>query len=800
MKRLMKLHKLFPVVMIFAFIISTSTLMAQRIMPIPKRYDPPTIGKMYYTDHSSFELSGEDPGNQWIVFSDRPNNPTFTNPEGTVHSNKTMNFLETFYVIDETINHIHVVKYDPTALNKKNPFKLESTAQDYGWVPKDKMMLWKSSVVNKQGFTVKALTVNKVAVLNDRSRYVKGKDQVRLFNAPDLSPKHENNNEIRLFQFLFVFKYEKDAVLIGKSENTLPGKAETHILGWVSKDVIEIWDQRVALEPSWKTAEDRRRNNIKTTIFSTETGASNFAATGTANKNNIVWDKDPYEIRMPARWKRLPMLGWKEGDEIVRTGVASDIFSTTGGETIASEELLEWEEKYNRARSKFRNINVVFVVDGTMSVAPYFSSINNALEASANLMGNDSKNKYRLGGVVYRDYPHEKCAEGDRSLHVQELTTINRVTSFFREVEAGGFCTDQDTDKPEAMYMGLYRAARMLSPHAEETNIVVLIGDTGNRLDDKKHVPADIVSLLANANCSLLAYQVNSGEDETYQHFINQTRDIILKSSQTAGKNLRGVDVKFERSGQRTFSLNYPEGSPVLGSVTFAIKGTPMQDKELEKEIVSFIQRIDRYQEEQLAEMDAIITGLGDKSVKIDARIYAFLQERMGITNPRDLEWILDYKDNFQLYLEGFTPLEYKDTELYEYVVFVNDTELAQLMNIMKSIINSGRGGTERRELLYNVFLEILATQYGQREARRMINRMSTQDIMSLLTNLPTTSTCNWPEDVRDRRKVSEQQITELIYCVEEKHQALRKILSNPEFFFRSNDIAYYWVPADWLP
>lgn len=766
-------------------LLSIEATSQNKVLTIPIHYLEPN-GKL--VDKDAIRLKSNDSRNIWTVFSDQANNQTYADPGESIPLQK-LNFLETCYVVDETETHIKLIKYNPSILGKKN--RIIGKAKELGWIRKSKMLLWSNSLVNNKRFTIKALTVNKVESLQNRESFINGKDQIRLFDSPFLLPASENNNTIRLFQFLYVFKESEKAYLIGKSEQTTIGYADTHILGWIAKDIVQIWDQRVVLEPSEGTAQARQDKKIKTTVFSTKSAAESFKNASRSQSNKVLWDRDPFGDRPEPRWKRLPVLEMK--DDIVRTGVTTDLFDEKGSIVIKSDEQIELEETYNQARDRFRNVNIVFVVDGTKSVEPYFPSITNAIRNISGSLTRDSKNTYRIGAVVYRDYPHAKCEKGDRSFHTQSLSLDpNRVASFFDRVKEAGFCTNQDRDLPEAMYMGLHKGLRMLANHPKQTNVVILIGDAGNHLKDPQIKQSELVNLMKRSAASLLAYQVTNGTDPSFIDFVDQTKNIILSVS----KSISTGNPKFQPSNKRSYSLNYPEESAIMGAVTFAELGTPMRREDLEQGIISFVKTINDYQEELLAEMDKIIRGLG--RVTLDARIWDFVKRRMGITNPRELQRIVNHDNNFQLYVDGYTPLNANGTKLYDYAIFVNNNELEGLMSTLSKIINTRSTLTKRREELHNVLVEILSTTYGKREVREIINTKTTGEIMELITNLPTQNTCPWP-NVRDK-KVTEREIDELINCVEDKYFKLQKISGNPAWFFRSNDISYYWVPASLLP
>jgi hypothetical protein len=268
-----------------------------------------------------------------------------------------MKFMEAFYVAEETEKHVHIYKYDPTVIKNPRTRAFSASAVDYGWAPKANMLLWDNSLVHPvTKFTIKALMVNKPESLRNPEKYVSQK-KLRLFNSPALASAVENDNDVRLFQFLFVFKEDKtsNSILIGKVDNFPPNSPTTYILGWLSKDMVQIWEQRLAIEPNWeeKAVEERLRHNIKASVFDTEGSARALGTGSSISSDQVLWNKDLYKERYPPNWKRLPVLNTLS-DNLVRTGIVTDIFDKNGEVVIKSDDYLKINKNHNEVRDNFQ--------------------------------------------------------------------------------------------------------------------------------------------------------------------------------------------------------------------------------------------------------------------------------------------------------------------------------------------------------------------------------------------------------------------------------------------------------------
>jgi len=791
------------------FLVLPASGIAQNIMKKPLLYINPT-GVILCDSRIASEYD------RWIVYSDRDNNPTYSSKNGN-EVLKKINFMEAFWVVDEDGSNrpdcgegrVHIYKYDPT-INLRGNNKLNSAAIDYGWVPKNKMLLWENSLIHPTTrFTIKALTINQPESLINPDQFIKDakEKKLRLFNSPGLESAYENENDIRLFQFLYIFKEDKEnnSLLIGKSYDARPRRID-EVLGWISKDIIQNWDHRLAMEPNSieEAVAERIARKTKTTVFSTEKSARAFQEGNPVKDTQILWNNDPFDEGFGPEKIRLPILETLS-DNIVKTGVASNVFDTLGKVVIPTEKYNLIVNQHSKLANKFRKINVIFVMDGTESMSPYFNSVVNALNSSSDLYDNN-QNSYRFGAVVYRDYPEENCPQGNKLIERQSLTTYQELTQFLSNVKAGD-CMDRDA--PEAMYHGLTTALRMFNP--DETNILILIGDAGNHENDERHTALEVIDMLAEQACSLLAYQVQSPNRPAYNAFTSQVNDLIIKSVKKIKRddyqtdNSGTEEPRFLPGGETVYRLNFPEGSSKPGALIFNNSTSGMMSVQVfEKEMKMLFESIDKEHDKILSDLEGQLTGIGKRS-KVNPGVYHYLKR---IVDDKNLLDLISY-DNLQFYAEGYTPISVNAQKhsLYQYVLFISEMEFSTLNIILSNLANGGSTRAEIVENMINVYKQVLTIHYGEDGngyTKKIISNKNAGDLIKLITGLPSTSDLLQKYTIgqlNDPRVVKEKDLILIQEYLEDKYDSFSiNVKNNEKYIYNVFEKKYYWIPIQLLP
>ncbi|MEO1449279.1 MAG: type VI secretion system protein TssR domain-containing protein, partial [Bacteroidota bacterium] len=481
-------------------------------------------------------------GTVWYVYSDRDGNKTTAGP-GKGGAMQTLSFLEDMVVYEEEGNYLHVVK-DP-GIDRRGQFS--ATAVDYGWIAKDKLLLWGHCLL-----TADAAKMNKKAMILNTLESLSGgnsdkfnkmaSNEVKFFKDPGL--KVPSTRSSGLFSVFFIYKVNNSgkvpSVLLGRSERARNGPRIRNVIeGWVPINRIVQWDHRVALEPNWesKAAAERQGANKPVKFFKDRASAGTYRAGGTPGTSSVLWNADPFNKRNLGEWRRFPVLD--NTGSTVKVGLMGDINSKHG--TMLPTVMAKIQDRHGTAKAGLRNIDIVFVVDGTSSMGPYFPPIAKAIQNSINGLSTKdiSPNKIRFGAVVYRDY-----AENNRKVETVRLNKNGReVADFLLKIDAKDY---HDKDKPEAVFFGLREAIRNTGMNKDHTNIVVLVGDAGNhsRSDMTQVSSEDIIKLFGNYNVNFLAFQAkNDGGDQTFNDFTADNKQIIRSVGRNKYNKIKGSSV-----------------------------------------------------------------------------------------------------------------------------------------------------------------------------------------------------------------------------------------------------------------
>ncbi len=820
-------HRLI-LISVFTFQILTSAIycsaqsfIGKKVLSFPKAYNFPT-GNDGLEELPKVE---ESTNNIWIVFSDRNNNPTYSKAGGNTAEFKSMKFMEAFYVHEENGQYIHILKYVPAAFDKKKKkLVINKELVDYGWVNKSKMLLWQNCLTTPQRYSIKGLAINSISTLSDINKNAAqlSNQKLVLFSEPKMANKNEN--DFRLFDFLYIFKKEGEACLVGKV-NELRGANQIqntpqYILGWVKSDIIKEWKQRLCLEPNYEVGAIAERNklNVANYIFLNKTGLTNFKSTcEKGSKENIIWEKKVTE-RMRPEWKRMPILM----DEInkidqtnIKTGIVTDIFGKNGQAVITSDDYLQVEAEYNNVRKKFRNVNIVFVIDGSERLKDFKNSIGNTIsavikqceESNDELREAERKgNEYKLGLVVYRDYSEKQCPKGDISIQQRPLTdSYGDIREFFDKEVTMENCKDK-TDY-QAVFQGINTATRMFQGRESESNLIILIGCGSNDPADQKVKEAEVTDNLAKYKVGMLAFQVKNPSGAAFDNFTLQ----MVKLAENSSNKVAGLyNSKFPDNsiknqvlkrrmksvGQNSFKFDCPKKDPIPGVVVFSDRNISIDEKILDGLILSSVEEIVQSKEMLLSNMESYLKGQG-KKVEMNEGMLSFLSSmNVDVNLLQKVSF-----DNLQLYVDGYVSLKCSklNKNLYTYSVLLSYEELSQIISVIKQISKPG-SDKEARANMKSAFKEIVAGYFGPKEAKNAMNSLFMSDLLGMITGMPSQNSILTEinlNDVTDEKKFPYTQYIQIKGLLDECAAQLEEYRSKESNQFNSDENIYYWVPQE---
>jgi len=270
-------------------VLTLPTLYAQngglRVFDLPLKY-------LLMDEHSNTNITNEYVyGRVWIVYSDRIGNNTYTSPKnrGDIMES-SIEFLESFYVIDEIEGYLHIVKDENLSVN----LTLSKTSKDFGWISMDNLLLTSHCLTtypNKNNQIVIPISINTNSI----------QESDLLFNNIYIDPSLVNHNPTSITQgdmvLYFVYKESNNSLLVGKSYYIRDEEASEIILGWIRRSDITFWNNQLALEVNWdkQAVESRLKLNINPRIFLTRSEAVGFSKG--KDKKRGFWENNDKETR-----------------------------------------------------------------------------------------------------------------------------------------------------------------------------------------------------------------------------------------------------------------------------------------------------------------------------------------------------------------------------------------------------------------------------------------------------------------------------------------------------------------------
>ena len=786
--------------LLFIFFVISIVLSSQyTLKKIPSDFIRPT------EDVAISEVKQSTTTDLWVVYSCKHDNHSYWEI-GEDNIKRTFDFLEWFYVIDETNDHLHIVKDDPGYSDQTT-----KEMKDYGWIEKENLLLWEQCLVTNNNISKKVMILNTLRSSLDTSLQ---HDRVIFYTDPELTNETENISD--LYQVFFIYKKSGNSVLVGKDAiNTHPDIIEENIKGWVPDHRIVNWDHRVAIEPNWKkdAVQERKDNNIKTSVFIDEPAAIRFKNGNQILKQQLFWDKDPYENRNIGDWRRYPVL--VENDNgIIKCNIMGEVFSANG--SIDKISFAEIQKKYADRREGIRNINIVFVIDGTTSMGPYFNSISSAINSSMrDLEESFIKNTLRFAIVVYRDK-----ASGDSFLiQDKELCSYTEAIDFLSSISAGYDASDPDY--AEAVNYGLHSSLRNIELDQNQTNIIILVGDAGNhsRNDDTQISSETIKNLMQHYLCNFFVFQVHKGSSNTYHDFISQNQTIMMNVAQNEYNNIMIIPnagkikpPKFSEVIFKKYKKHELKDSAIFGLVLESRENNFIEPIILENEIKEFV----KYTNEHVNKICNLTSQIEGDGMSIEEVDYSSNSPYVNTYKPAVLSFIKSYiqdkemldkmtKDRYQLAINAYTvrQIDSMTSPLYKDVIFMDKREFSEVVNILGKF-EIAKTSSEQRESMHDVWLEVLKGHLGDR-SREYFENMTLSDINSQVFGLPSTS--GFLSNVRliditDPSRFSDEDFRRYKDGLDNSYKELNAIFNSENFIYKfsSNDITYYWIDMDLLP
>lgn len=738
----------------------------------------------------------------WTVYSDRADNVAYSNLSTSSSKVGTLKFNEEVRIADIQ-NNFGLVYREP---KKGVPYpQISEKAEVVGWVPMDKLLLWQSCPVNENEIYQKALLV---ANLDQ----VSGDNSAELGNAYDNPETKKVKGGIKTdMTFYFVMKTDPSGMVLLSRQSRMDGSSNEVLYGWVNKNSYTPWNQRSCLEPNWNPKDVAALNSPVGKKYHFY-GDPNLTKVGSNYQYGVENgdDKSPAtKYRMDPYKTRFPIL---DNDT-----QKNDIYKVTtfggGGRSVNAAENnadADVKRKIEELTNKLQNINIIFVIDGTSSMKPYFQSAKDALKKG--LLYFDKQYHPKVGAVIYRDY-----ADGNAMIEMQPLVPANdvRLHAFLDNIGRLGYganSSPNDHTHTEALYAGIDAA---LSPSkmgytAEQANLIIVIGDCGNAIGDNKFSESDLVKRLVDNNVQLMSYQVKNSDAEAWTQFNTQLSRLIKQNLDGQYAKLKGVDVKVKFNKlQSGIGYDVKSSSDKRNPFVGSMRRAQNLDKSMDPNELSHLieNNIGDFSSAIQDQIDALIAGTksdfgavgyvkgeDNSDVMMDD---AFVRSRIGEALYNKLK-----AQKVTMTFTGYTAKADPQGRAYwKPVVFLSSAELDNLIARLKPVYDAS--STENRRPYVEAIKGLMQAMVPD-ITNDQLNDMDISEVSKRIAGLNEASAAvktHTLAEIQEPKAVSNVEFTNLVNDFKKKFEKVQQIrTSKYKYAYEINNTKYYWIPVEDLP
>jgi hypothetical protein len=777
----------------------------------------------------------------WDVYVARNGAVSFKDKNAN-EKHKTLDFMQGLWVVDWDQNSgmLHVFETESFRRNELiNPV-------DMGWVHYSDLLIWNQCLIKDHvtKLEIKGLIINQAEFFVGLDPDAVDFGEVYFYNDPELSEKTERYSSMYQHYFIYKTYYDENqkevSYLLG-SLSKLPalnmGYTETAqdvILGWVPASRTVVWDTRVAIEPNDYTPAIDEMINKETppVIFASENSAIEYFENGIIDLNDVLFMHNHETAgELLGTWMRPPQLFIvSHKNSLLHVG-------TTGPVTdLTLKNILIEREEFDNIRSgseildrNLRQVNIVFVIDGTSSMQPYFKPVAEIIEqAMGDIEAMHQRNTFRLGAVVYRDHAE---LVSNRLVEVYNLEAFDPeepenhgLIGFLNGIDAQDL---HDQDPPEAVYFGLKTALTRILPAAREprTNIVIMIGDAGDhaqnpytRIDQKL-----LSQMLAEKGCGFLVFQVHHRNDHsTYNEFPVQMKEIIMQTATdlfdlnahlaevAADAGIEYDKPEFTEIESNVYRLdNYPLGATIVK----AEPGTFADPYVLKSRIIKQLEASQNYLQEQINIREKFIRGGTEPSELITENFVDYTnsmgpgfinQLRMLGVEPELFDILAS--ERVQVFQEGYAPMRLATGShaLFKRVLFISEQDLVPLMESFRKLVNALNAGDARLKLqdawkeIFQSYVVELPPDWDDMKFSAIRNHIwGVENPNSVL------STFSYKQ-ISETRLITDEIINSYKMEMQRGYVTLGRIMGNTvettKYSFTYNNVRYFWIPEEFIP
>lgn len=745
---------------------------------------------------------------QWKVYADREG-VWLKNRYGGGNNGNKLNFMEPLLISEVNGKWLHV--YNAV------------TKAERGWVQARYLILSRFSLKTEGKVSVP----RKAIVLTSLDELVEGEikpeeilEQKHYYNDP--SPQTGTViGTPRRFTILFVLKEQDGSVLLSTTDILAGNDIEnsSKVLGWMPKANRTPWSTRACLEPA------SNENNPHKVGDNKWPGYKNLSKMTPCLDKNIC-SKDGRFIefhigKIHAYRMRYPILSNKNNTENIKqvVSIAKDVTE----DTISTGSVDFMIEKL---KSMSKQTNIIFAIDATASMKPYYSSVARSLNKIIDKNEELNQHKIKFGLVIYRDY-----ADGNDAFSYEPLTTDYEL---IQRKLTNTTCRSRDTDKAEAQYNGLIKGINALNLDKSQSNVVVLIGDCGNHNPDPKGLTSDhVIDIFIEKNINLIAFQVISKSNQfwTYNKFNTDAQAYVINTARDKISEIN-TTLKYEWEAipsENTYKLKWIDQSVcnfenMFGRFVFAELDQDIQPSLLEQAIVNTLSVYMSTIDENIRILEDIInggTGCGMRSGTFvdDPPEGVIVYIMNNFKNPDGTKWsreqAIEYLKKTEVTVKAFVAMNYKkegrvsidiNENALRHVVFLTHKELTKLKKELKKLTSIQCDGVSKQKKCFQEqMINIVKSILGPQTSFETIEELTMNEIWLIVFGVEFEDGDIRGLTLNDLSSVKKRKFKDFY----KEFISTSEIFTSKSYFhtnqFKSrqlklNQDKFYWVPLEDLP
>ena len=635
----------------------------------------------------------------WVVFSDRSSNKTMNSPNSVFPAGPELEFMEPLYVTEISGSWLKVQK-----ISERVKGKLIKNI-DVGWLHADKTVLSRYPVLNESKSTRKAMAlISLESGTVDMKQLKKLKEKYLIYEDPtDTTSKKGTATK---FQIYYILKELNGMKLLSPTDQLTNNKAalRENVAGWMNNINLTTWDSKVCLEPSSGPFIASKYGSKTADIFDTKEHLKAWRNSGHSNIKGRVKSFALQDSLLPPLVMRMPILSAPESNQYQTVKVAT--VGNPNENSVSQKQRINLQRELKDLTSKAKDINIVFVVDGTLSMKKYYKSVAGSIQKILN----DSETlaigaRIRFGAVIYRDY-----ADEPNDVEVFPLTANKSdIERWLMDVR----CYSNDNDKPEAQYNGIINGLDQVGMSENESNVVVLIGDAGNHQPDPEgYTVKEATTIMSKYQANFISFQVIDFNDAAYNRFNRDAKNYLFSLGSSRNNGVITAQLSEKPNFDHTYELKFlsADGKDytdlfMFGFFTFASRGAQMSTNELEDGISLALSNYLEQVNTRIQTINSYLEGRTSAN-KFDPQIVQIVCES-NFESPAKIQECTELLSNLgEFSYIGYTDMAlYGSRDVYNPVVFVSYKELSSLQDKFAKLSSPMLTKTQQKQRIYDALV-----------------------------------------------------------------------------------------------